>query len=91
MKKYILIVVLITGLAACGEENESITSADEEIDGTELVDDNQVSSDGIIMEDEGYTLGPIPEDPLLNMYGEDSLDTEGNLVYPPRDTIYDNQ
>lgn len=34
-------------------------------------------------------LGPIPENALLNSYGDDdSVDAEGNLVFPPRDTFW---
>lgn len=33
-------------------------------------------------------LGDEPEEPFLNMYGEDSTDIDGNYVYPPRDTIW---
>jgi gliding motility associated protien GldN len=33
-------------------------------------------------------LGPLPEDPLLNEYGEDSIGTDGNPVYPPRDIFW---
>ncbi|RFC53432.1 type IX secretion system ring subunit PorN/GldN [Brumimicrobium aurantiacum] len=31
------------------------------------------------------TLGPQPIDALLNVYGEDSVDVNGNLVYPERE------
>src|SRR5690554_949845 len=33
-------------------------------------------------------LGDMPVDAYLNMYQEDSVDVNGNLVYPPRDTIW---
>lgn len=33
-----------------------------------------------------YTLGPRPVNPLINAYGEDSIDSDGNFVYPARDT-----
>lgn len=33
-------------------------------------------------------LGAIPLDPLLNQYGEDSMDVNGAPVYPPRDTLW---
>lgn len=33
-------------------------------------------------------LGAIPLDPYLDQYGQDSLDVNGNPVYPPRDTIW---
>lgn len=33
-------------------------------------------------------LGAKPIDPYLNMWGEDSIDINGNYVYPPRDTIW---
>jgi gliding motility associated protien GldN len=34
------------------------------------------------------TLGADSDIPLVNGYGEDSLDAEGNYVYPPRDTLW---
>lgn len=33
-------------------------------------------------------LGPIPVDPYLNIYQQDSTDANGNYVYPPRDTLW---
>lgn len=88
MTKYYLIIGLAIGLTACDGESEDTNLTDDvEVEATEDTDD---AVEGEMIEDEGYTLGPIPEEPLLNMYGEDSLDADGNMVYPPRDTIYDN-
>lgn len=39
-------------------------------------------------EELNYKLGPIPENAYQNMYGEDSVDADGNYVFPPRDTIF---
>jgi hypothetical protein len=39
-------------------------------------------------EELNYKLGPIPENAYQNIYGEDSVDVNGNYVFPPRDTIY---
>ncbi|MGM0478645.1 MAG: gliding motility protein GldN [Bacteroidota bacterium] len=33
-------------------------------------------------------LGPKPVDPLLNQYQQDSIGSDGNPVYPPRDTMW---
>src|SRR5690554_7480242 len=33
-------------------------------------------------------LGDEPIDPILNQYQEDSMDVNGNFVYPPRDTLW---
>jgi hypothetical protein len=35
-----------------------------------------------------YTLGPRSDVALSNMYGEDSIDTDGNFVYPAQDTLW---
>lgn len=37
-----------------------------------------------------YTLGPRSDVALSNMYGEDSIDSDGNFVYPSQDTIWVN-
>lgn len=34
------------------------------------------------------TLGPMPLDPYLNAWGEDSVDVNGDFVFPPRDTLW---
>lgn len=38
--------------------------------------------------EKAYKLGPMPVNPLLNSYGNDSIDVDGNIVYPSRDTIW---
>lgn len=35
-----------------------------------------------------YKLGPRPDIPLVNKYGDDSIGPNGNFVYPPVDTIW---
>lgn len=86
MKKKIIYLGLGFVLIACSETDE----VKEEVEqSTEQLEEDQTEASGII-EDEGYVLGPLPEDPLLDVYGEDSLDAGGNYVYPPRDTIFDN-
>ena len=38
-----------------------------------------------------YTLGPRPVTPLPNIYGEDSIGSDGDYAYPPRDTNWIEQ
>jgi hypothetical protein len=73
MKKTLIYFSLIFGLFACAAE--STTADDTEGAATEE-------------QDPGFTLGPQSVVPLVNMYGEDSTDVEGNVVYPARDTIW---
>lgn len=35
-----------------------------------------------------YTLGPRPDVPFSNQYGDDSIGPDGNFVYPPVDTLW---
>lgn len=37
-----------------------------------------------------YTLGRRSDVALSNMYGEDSIDSDGNFVYPAQDTVWVN-
>jgi hypothetical protein len=79
MKKKLLFIGLAIGMVACSEAGtveENNTDAQEE-----LTQEDEV-------EDLGYTLGPDSDIPLVDMYGEDSLDADGNFVYPSRDTIW---
>ncbi len=38
-----------------------------------------------------YTLGPRPDVPIPNIYGDDSIAADGYYVYPPQDTIWRDQ
>jgi len=77
MKKTLIYFSLIIGLFACAGEP---TTAEDSVD----------NSEGATTEDQnsGFTLGPQSVVPLVNIFGEDSTDVEGNVVYPPRDTIW---
>jgi hypothetical protein len=86
MKKISVLALVVLMIMSCKEGEEKVdqkNSADKkEVDNSS--NDNQVSE-----EDLGYTLGTRPDNALSNIYGGDSIDAQGNTVYPPRDTIWD--
>jgi hypothetical protein len=78
MKRKLLVIGLAIGMTAC--------SGEEVVE--EINTDTQEETAQEEEEDLGYTLGPDSDIPLVDMYGDDSLDVDGNFVYPSRDTLW---
>ncbi len=89
MKTKWIYVVCCFGFFACNNETSTEETTASE---TEQVD-NEANAEGFADEEErSFKLGPRPETPMLNMYGEDSIDADGSYVYAGRDTIWlDNE
>ncbi len=85
MKTKWMYVVCCFGFFACTNEtsNEETTGTQSEHIEAEASTEN-ADTEG----ERKFELGPRPEKPMLNSYGEDSTDEEGLSVYPGRDTIW---
>jgi hypothetical protein len=86
MKKISVLALVVLMSMSCKDGEEKVEQ-ENSVDKKEV--DNSSNNNQVSEEDLGYTLGIRPDRAFSNMYGSDSIDAQGNTVYPPRDTIWD--
>lgn len=93
MKKISVLALIFLALLSCKEGEENVDQENKaEKNPVEQTNENQEQdSEEASEEDLGYSLGVRPDNAIPNQFGDDSIDAEGNVVYPARDTIWDEE
>lgn len=90
MKKISVLTLTFLTLLSCKEGEENLDQENKvDKDTIEQISENEEPDlEQNSEEDLGYSLGVRPDNAIPNQFGDDSIDAQGNVVYPPRDTIW---